>query len=277
MIHHRKAGGSTMRKWAGEIIDAHNITLQVFEGQSVGQKAFEKSAFRFTTLVHPVDRYMSLYYYQQRYGGFFHPGKDEKGGKKGWKKRTRVRMSLADSLILSVNETLRGGPRNYYVRTLLSASNKENEYMSADLTAEHLEAAKAVLARIDLVVIREWMFNPEMLKLVRVAAGTDWVIYKNKNVLPQGRPNQHPVAREAKGLKVLPKSIRLQMLEYHALDIQLFEFAVELVASRIRKHVDPKWEIPPMTSFIDNANDTLLDAATRTRLYGYPKGHPEPD
>eukprot|EP00536_Pseudo-nitzschia_multiseries_P007836 jgi/Psemu1/287392/fgenesh1_pg.189_\ len=210
-----------------------------------------------TSLRHPISRIESMYWYEGKWPRNCSMACENTKQKDD---TTAVVQTLEEWALAVRGQTRRKelryvrhtgcgqwmGVDNYYIRQLLGvdrASANENKeklagcslgFLNVTLTRTHLHRAKEILASFDVVMIQEDM--------ARKSWGTAMFLdlITPNDALRKRRPaklavNRRGVERTRDQYRPLPNSTRRMLEEWNKLDLELYDYAVELSRSTVKQ------------------------------------------
>eukprot|EP01031_Cornospumella_fuschlensis_P027526 gene27526-33248_t len=277
--HTRKAAGTSIRECIRMSARLSGISYVETEGLVLLDSSIlsEKGVMSITSLRDPVERILSLYWYE-------HVGWHAGILKKPEQCRTMQEWIQAwsdggklKSTILSANPlTNYIEIENYYVKMLSGWDG-----VTLPLTTDHLEKAKGVLRKFDMVLISEWLGDETQLDAFNA-------VFKGRGKVSLG----HKVGGDRKMREKLKDKLaanetdlREQLRRLNTLDIQLFEYAQSLVALRLKEVLRMVQSPQPHTAHIPIAvarkqciDEGLGVIHKYKRYFGVfqPKGHKGP-
>ena len=222
-----------------------------------------------TSMRHPIDRILSMYWFEGRWPRICAKACEEKRLKddttkvadlEEWMEHVHDQTNYSKLKYTRHNQCGQWiSVENYYIRQFLGmdrASNDKNElyatkygrgFKNITVTRDHLHQAKEILASFDLVLIQEQMMDPNYKAAVDV-------FYEMIGYPPDKIPTTLANARkgyERQKYETPPSQAALQRLqEWNALDIELYDYAVELSAKMVKE-----WNIAK-TTMSSNLNVT---------------------
>lgn len=292
--HNRKAGGSSLYGVLQRAVCPYNPVYSSelpFFNTTHSFSALPNSTVWLTTLRHPIDRILSLYYFEGRWPRTC----DMKCELTKIKDDTTKVADLGEWVESVYHQTNKAkfkllptsgcgqwqSVENYYIRQLIGVDRGRNgEFLNHTLTREDLHRAKEVLASFDLVLIQERFsgsqHDPEMIQMFRTITGAPVI-----TSMPHSREGQ-----EKKANFRPPSSKELRRLEeLNKLDIELYEYAKNLSRRTVARWVQRKQsegnkltegttmieqcEVPPRNLTIDKARILLGGEGCRDHYFYY--------
>lgn len=284
--HFRKAGGTSLTTALKQYTCIiRRIPSFVSEFPFFKQETFKSlgTSIFITSLRHPVDRIISLYWFEGRW-----PRTCNKLCEDRKEKTNATKVADLEEWIEHVHDQTNAtklsytrhnacgqwnSVENYYIRMLLGVdaigrdrSKKTTKhrrgFMNVTLTRDHLHRAKEILASFDLVMIQEQM-SSNSNSCSSLPSLTNRMFHDLTGPPGRNTDYDHLLANRRKGAErekyfQPPSDAALKRLyEWNALDIELYEFAVKLNARIVQE-----WETT--TSRQDNATANF-DSQTACR------------
>jgi hypothetical protein len=154
--HVRKAGGTTVRQYLMSIGSRMHINYLETEGLSLDYRFLNKdSIVTFTSFRHPIDRIISLYWYEHVL--YYHKIQKKPGKASSmltWVNHWKDSNPWKQSFNANNTNNLYIEVENYYVKIL------SNWNGTTPITRKDLDKAKLVLQSIDIVLIMEQLSSP---------------------------------------------------------------------------------------------------------------------
>jgi hypothetical protein len=239
--HNRKAGGSSVYQ---VLQPAVCPSTPVFSSElpffniTHSFSALPNSTVWLTTLRHPIDRILSLYWFEGRWPRTCDMTCELKKKKNDSNKVAEL-GEWVESVYHQTNKIkfrlrphhgcgLWQSVENYYIRQLIGVDRGMNgKFLNRTLTRDDLHRAKEVLASFDLVMIQEHFsgsnHDPDMIQMFRAITGAANRAIPSSN-MPHSREGVEKKANHKR-----PSAEELARLEeLNKLDIELFEFAKKL-------------------------------------------------
>lgn len=222
LYHVRKAAGTTLRKKLEVAAKRWRVRLWETEGLKIDSTALAlKSVITVVSIRHPVDRILSLYWYEHVgwWDGVKHDHSQMKSMRK-WVDEWRDGSEWK-------SEFTRMNPRNVYVEI-------ENYYVKMLGGGDDLEKAKETLHRFDVLFVCERSTWNNHTALLSQALG---------GVEDHERAKKNPRLLEAdKGARLRLQStlapdlsdIISTLTEINLLDLQLYQYALRLDEARVK-------------------------------------------
>ena len=224
-------------KWVGEQLLNHLFyreeTAFVIEGSSLRSAKATREAYacarlgsclHLTILRHPVDRVISRYFFEGRWGLFKKPLKDEEISFSDWLRQKRqIHAGHRNERLWSVTSEL-------YTKTLAGVVVDKH----LQLSFVHLETAKEWLDAA-FPLITEWLSTPHAARaLGKKLCFADGSTGRYPGVPPIGPKRRAAGGHTARRPKSwLPSMEDLELLwSDNALDLQLYDYATKLVGER---------------------------------------------
>lgn len=219
LLHMRKAGGTSLRQYVRHLSDKVGLESRVIEGRTVDYKSLfcrQDRTLYLTSIREPVARIKSSY----RFEGRWHIEEKER--------RLDNAVSFAEWVDRASNTTntdfVWNCVSNYYIKTLVGYPKRGGE----GIGVAELDLAREVLNRFDIVLITEWMSNPEIHRYVRNKLDFNQAIPNVR--YPTESPN--PVHEQS---EIFDERTLERIDADNMLDKELYQYARELAKSRIRQ------------------------------------------
>jgi Sulfotransferase family len=251
--HFRKAGGTTLyHSFRENQCLRRQIPVYASEFPFFNTDTFNvlNSTVFVTTLRHPIDRILSMYWFEGRWPRTCHQACENNKTKDDSTKVADLHEwidAIHDQKKHSEYKYVRHNGcgqwvsvENYYTRMLLGVDRAKNRvaaqstlhkrgFRNVTLTLRHLERAKQILASFDVVVIQEEMMKPS----------NKTQMFFEITGYGENPPRKFGVERKgAERAKyfVPPSNATLDRLhQWNAFDIQLYEYAVQLSQENYEK------------------------------------------
>ncbi len=239
LYHVRKAAGTSIRDVLEQSCKRWHVSLFETEGLSL-DKAFLSyggsssrgqgggALLSVTTLRDPIERAMSMYWYEHV------------GWWDGIQKKTEKCHTLADwvatwrdnsdwkaSFMLKNPRSVYVEIENYYVKMLTGWTG---EHVDGPLTEVHLVKAKKVLDSFDVVLLTEWMEDATQIDALNALFPGRSTI-ATKHML---RGDKKAKDRLHATLAPDEEDVKAELKKINSLDLQLWDHAQSLVARRLR-------------------------------------------
>jgi hypothetical protein len=294
--HNRKAGGSSIYQVLQPAVCPHTPVFSSelpFFNTTHSFSALPNSTVWLTTLRHPIDRILSLYWFEGRWPRTCDMTCELKKKKDDSNKVAEL-GEWVDSVYHQTNKFefqlrphhgcgLWQSVENYYIRQLIGVDRGMNgKFLNRTLTRDDLYRAKEVLASFDLVMIQERFsgsnHDREMVQMFRAITGGADQAVPNSN-MPHSREGLEKKANYKR-----PSAEELARLEeLNKLDIELFEFAKNLsrltVArwkqqqrskrNKLNSAIIQQCEVPPRNLTLDKARILLGGEGCRETYFYY--------
>mmetsp|Transcript_8865 Transcript_8865/g.21664 ORF Transcript_8865/g.21664 Transcript_8865/m.21664 type:complete len:537 (+) Transcript_8865:150-1760(+) len=228
------------------------------KSSSNGNHASRKTLY-VTSLRHPISRIESMYWYEGKWPrNCSKPCEDKKQ-----KDETTAAVKTLEEWVVAIRGQTRKrklqytahtgcgqwtGVENYYIRQLLTvdrASDKEgNEptarvckgFRNVTLTRTHLHQAKQILASFDVVLIQEDMAKESWATSMFFDTVTlNGSGRKHLRLPAKMRTERKGIERSRDQYQPIPNSTRRMLEEWNKLDLELYEYAVELSRSTVEQ------------------------------------------
>ena len=246
--HHRKAGGTSLYEVARLQTCPHIPVFaseRPFFNTTHSFSALPKSTVYLTALRHPIDRIISLYWFEGRW-----PRTCDKDCEDAKRKDNTTKVAELDEWVESVyHQTnkhkfslnahtgcgLWQSVENYYTRQLLGIDRgPRGEFLNRTLTRSDLHRAKEILASFDLVLIQERFSGRQrdanMIRMFRSITGGNESISR----MPHTRRGRE----KARNFEPPSRKVRQRLRELNKLDIELFEYAKQLSQQTVDRWVE---------------------------------------
>ena len=245
LYHVRKAAGTSIRdvleqscaRWHVGFYEVEGLTLdtEFLDYKSVNSAS--TSLLSVLTLRDPVERALSMYWYE--HVGWW-DGIQKKTDKchtlTEWIATWRDSSDWKKEFMKKNPKTVYVEIENYYVKVLTGWTGP---HVDGPLSEKHLEQAKHVLDRFDVVMLTEWMNDATQIDALNALfPGRNMVATKH---MVKGDKN----AKDRLLSKLAPNEADMKKLlgELNGLDLQLFEYAQSLAARRLREVPRLVWDI----------------------------------
>jgi hypothetical protein len=167
LYHVRKAAGTTIRELVRESAQRNGVKLYETEGKTLNAKLLDiKSIISFISLRDPIDRIISLYWYEH-VSWYVSVAKEPQRVVPFavWLSAWRDGGSWKERILLEYPTSNYVEVENYYVKMLVGwNANSGVGHGSGRVGRKELEKAKEILSRFDVVLITEWLQENEMQK-----------------------------------------------------------------------------------------------------------------
>jgi hypothetical protein len=303
--HNRKAGGSSIYQVLQPAVCPRTPVFSSelpFFNATRSFSALPNSTVWLTTLRHPVDRILSLYWFEGRWPRTCDMACELKRKKDDSNKVAElgewVESVYHQTNILKFKLRPHHGcglwqsVENYYIRQLIGVDRGMNgKFLNRTLTKDDLHRAKEVLASFDLVMIQERFsgsnHDPEMVQMFRAITGAS-----NQTVPGSNMPHSRQGMEKKTNYKRPSAEELARLKELNKLDIELFEFAEKLSrktvanwkqqqrskGSRLDSTMIQQCEVPPRNLTMDKARILLGGEGCRETYFFYyspSKKHPK--
>lgn len=241
LYHVRKAAGTTIREILAFSAHSWNSPLHETEGISLDETFLDfEDHVSVMALRHPVARVKSLYWYEH-VGWWYGIVKEMDKCKpfRTWADAWRDGSSWKNKFMHKNPGSVYVEVENYYVKLLTG-------WRSGPVTESHLERAKRVLTRFDVVLISEKLNEDR----TREAMNTFFQV-KVPEVLHMLQGDSEMKKQLQNTLAPDEDDVMRLLADINSLDLRLWQFANELVAAR-------------MGAVRDLAEDLRLDGSTPT-------------
>jgi hypothetical protein len=269
LYHVRKAAGTSIRdvleqackRWHVSLFETEGLSLDaafLSYGGSSGRAQGAGALLSVTTLREPVQRAISMYWYEHV------------GWWDGIQKKTEKCHTLADWVATWRDSSewkrnfMRKNPRsvyveieNYYVKMLTGWTG---EHVDGPLGETHLLKAKRALDSFDVVLLTEWMEDATQIDALNALFPGRSTI-ATKHML---RGDKKAKERLQSTLAPDEDDIKLELATINALDMALWEYAQSLVARRLR-------DIPALVKQAAAMTAVKTPAQCGTRVRGLPQ------
>ena len=219
LLHMRKAGGTSLRQYVRRLSGKVGLESSVIEGYTVDYQSLfcrQDRTLYLTSIREPVARIKSSYLFEGRW----HIEEKER--------RLDNAVSFAEWVDRTSNTTntefVWNCVSNYYIKTLIGYPKRGGE----GIGVAELDLAREVLSRFDIVLITEWMSNPETHRYMRDKLDFDLAVPNVR--YPTESPN--PVHDQS---EIFDERTLERIDADNMLDKELYQCARELVESRIRQ------------------------------------------
>ena len=213
LYHTRKAAGTSLREVLTRAARKYRVRMWETEGLSVDARFLAmKSAVTVVSVRHPVDRALSLYWYEHV----------------GWWDGVKKDHSKLRTLSEWIDEWQDGSPwkRNFAEKNPKNVYVEVQNYFTKMLSAEgDLEKAKLALERFDVIFVCERSKRPEHLALLSAALNfhVDFTKAPASNVF-DAKPHQRLEASLAPNIS----RARQTLTELNDRDLNFYSFALDL-------------------------------------------------
>lgn len=254
LYHVRKAAGTTVREMMRLIAFRQKIPFYETEGIVLNRKLLEREElFSIITLRDPINRIISLYWYEH-VGWFFGILKQPQRCKplRDWIRTWRDGSSHKAAILRKLPSNNYVEIENYYTKLLIGLNYQEKQ--KRELTREDLSKAKEILRRFDLVLITEWINDESENNLLHSLFRRFYHSETREVIIPQKvkgdakmKEKLSPVlAPDEVSEPLLPfirsdlplssqSELRKQLIAMNAFDIELYQYAKDLVALRLKQ------------------------------------------
>jgi hypothetical protein len=271
--HFRKAGGTALVNVMYEEVCPRGMQAYTSELPFFHPATFEVmgTSLFITAMRNPVDRILSMYWFEGRW-----PRTCGQNCENAKVKNDTTKVADLDEWVEAIyDQRLPGKLRysrhngcgqwvsveNYYIRQLLGvdmasrSATRTTKYargfLNVTLTRGHLHRAKEILASFDLVLIQEKMSKRSaMVRMFHSITGG-----RKSSKMAQVREGQ-----ERKNLFQTPSTADLERLqELNALDLELYEYAVQLSNTTVRRWMAQETERKRVGGALPNRTDLLCN------------------
>jgi hypothetical protein len=272
--HFRKAGGTALKTAIFKEVCHRGIQAYSSELPFFNPETFEVmgTSIFITAMRNPVDRILSMYWFEGRWPRTC--GKNCENEKV--KNDTTKVADLGDWVQAIYDQSSWRNLKykrhngcgqwvsveNYYIRQLLGVDMASSRsvakttkhgrgFLNVTLTREHLHRAKEILASFDLVLIQEQMSEPSAMARMF------------HSITREGKSSEMVQVREGQERKNLFQTsstadlMRLQ--ELNALDLELYEYAVQLSAATVRRWMAQETERERIGNALSNRTDLVCN------------------
>lgn len=247
--HFRKTGGSSLyHSFREHQCLQRNIPVFGSEFPFFNTNTFHvlNSTIFVTTIRHPIERILSMYWFEGRWPRTCHKACENNKTKDDTTKVAELEEWI-EAIHDQTNQTELGYVRhsgcgqwvsveNYYTRMLLGidrargpagarATLHQRGFRNVTLDARHLQRAKQILASFDVILIQEEMSTPSnKTRMFHEVTG-----YGDNNNIPPDRIGVERMGVERAKYFVPPRNSTLDRLrQWNTLDIELYDYAVQL-------------------------------------------------
>ncbi len=229
LVHMRKAGGTSMKAYLGEVSRKYNITLQDFEGERplLPEDSDGKTLF-VTHIREPASRVLSHYKYEMRWY-CKHLTDKKKTFDPAYSSRTTL-----DHFVERQNKPNEAGgekgnlwecSHNCYAKWSTGLCWMEGAFDESTMCWSRendegslLPRARDVLYSYNLIVVIEWLRNPEYVKAIEALFGLEGIA-KQRTDMWCGKES---AAANKKFPLVVPEKTRQRILQLNQLDTILY-------------------------------------------------------
>lgn len=229
LVHMRKAGGTSMKAYLGEVSTKYNITLQDFEGERpiLPEHSDGKTLF-VTHIREPASRVLSHYKYEMRWYC-----KHLTDKKKTFDPVNSSRTTLDRFVERENKPNTAGGEKgnlwecshNCYAKWSTGLCWIEGAFDESTMCWSRengegslLSRAREVLYSYHLIVVIEWLQNPEYVKAIEALFGLEGIA-KQRTDMWCGKES---AAANKKFPLVVPEETRQRILHFNQLDTILY-------------------------------------------------------
>ncbi len=223
LLHMRKAGGTSLRRWLRSVHRERGLEVAVSEGRPLDLGLLSSPGHRtlaVTSLRDPIDRLRSLYLHEGRWVQM--------------DREQRPEAAVPFETFLERHRSPKGRSvttwkltSNYYVRTLTGVGTAFD--LDEPITSRHLDVAKKTLAAFDIVLLTRSLSSSPVRWYLRRTTGLD----ARLGHLRRGDEARFDTAvDEIYDPRVLDLARRL-----NEFDMELYRFAVKLVGDRVQADV----------------------------------------
>lgn len=234
LYHARKAAGTTIRDIFRLVAFRQKVPFFETEGIVLKQQILDTPGlFSVLTLRHPVNRVISLYWYEHVgwYAGVLRQPQRCKSLKE-WIETWKDGSAHKNAILKKLPENNYVEIQNYYTKLLVGYTPNENR----ELDANDLVKAKETLRKFDLLLITEWLNDDSEISVLHQF---------NRMFNPHGKEDfiapqkvKGDVAMKAKLLSRLSpneEELRERLQDINKMDLELYEFAKSLAAVRLKE------------------------------------------
>jgi len=251
MKHHRKAGGSSLYSVFEQQVCPHTPVYSSelpFFNATHSFSSLPNSTVFITSLRHPIDRILSLYWFEGRW-----PRTCEWKCENNKTKDDTTKVADLNEWIEAVYHqrqlkkyklrphTACGqwqSVENYYTRQLLGVDRGDDNdtthslaFLNKTLTVNDLHRAKQILASFDLVLIQErYQIDFDMIRMFQTISGA--------NVTAQGLPHARKGLERSASYEPPSQQELKRLHELNRLDMELYDFAKNLSRHTVEEWVE---------------------------------------
>ena len=162
--HARKAGGTSVERSLKLLGARYGFDLLITEGITLDHRFLDlPRSLSVISLRHPIDRIVSLYWYEHVMW-WFGPGKNPSKCRnfEEWVNAWRDGTLWKERILLANPDTVYVEVENYFIKSLLGGFVRQSSIGESEL-----EQAKRVLDRFDIVLLTKWMSDKRQVNYLR--------------------------------------------------------------------------------------------------------------
>lgn len=233
--HMRKAAGTTIQEVLSVSASDYHTKYYETEGIFLNEQFLAKSGLlTVTTLREPINRIISLYWYEHVgwYNGILHQPEKCKTLRQ-WISAWRDGSAWKKDFINTNPRTNYVEIENYYVKTLIGLKeNNELRSSGGKVTQKHLDKAKEVLASLDVVLLMEWLGDDTQATAMNAMFPAE----NRKSSFLSNKLKGDWHAKQKMTPTLAPDEVEMRALlaSINTYDLQLWDYAQSLLAYRLK-------------------------------------------